>query len=57
MGGILAVMRALRHLLAIVVLPGTVTVFIPALLLPDADLAPWPLPLLGAVLLAGGRRA
>ena len=47
-------MRALRHLVAIVVLPGTVAVLIPALLLQDADLAPWPLALLGAVLLAGG---
>ena len=47
-------MRALRHLLAIVVLPGTVCVLIPALLLHDADLAPWPLALVGAALLAGG---
>ena len=47
-------MRALRHLVAIVVLPGTVTVVVPALLLPDADFAPWPLAALGAVLLAAG---
>jgi protein-S-isoprenylcysteine O-methyltransferase Ste14 len=53
-GGILAVMRALRHLIAIVVLPGTVTVLIPALLLADADLAPAPQALLGAALIAAG---
>jgi protein-S-isoprenylcysteine O-methyltransferase Ste14 len=53
-GGILAVMRALRHLVAIVVLPGTVAVLIPAILLGDAELAPSPLALLGAVLLAVG---
>ena len=47
-------MRALRHLVAIVVLPGTVCVLIPALLLPDADLAPWPAAIIGAALLAGG---
>ena len=47
-------MRALRHLVAIVVLPGTVTVLIPALLLDDTALAPWPLAALGAVLLAAG---
>jgi protein-S-isoprenylcysteine O-methyltransferase Ste14 len=47
-------MRALRHLVAIVVLPGTVTVFIPALLLADADFAPWPLALLGAALITVG---
>ena len=44
----------MRHLLAIVVLPGTVTVVVPALLLDDAALAPWPLVLLGALLLAAG---
>jgi protein-S-isoprenylcysteine O-methyltransferase Ste14 len=49
--GILAVMR---HLLAIVVLPGSATVLVPLLLLDDAELAPWPLVALGAVLLAVG---
>jgi protein-S-isoprenylcysteine O-methyltransferase Ste14 len=45
----------LRHLFAIVVLPGTVTLLIPAML-PDGDreLAPWPLVVLGVVLLAIG---
>jgi protein-S-isoprenylcysteine O-methyltransferase Ste14 len=47
-------MRALRHLAAIVLLPGTVTVVVPALLLDDADLAPWPLAVAGALLLAAG---
>jgi len=47
-------MRALRHLAAIVLLPGTVTVAVPALLLSDADLAPWPLAALGAALIAAG---
>ena len=47
-------MRALRHLAAIVLLPGTVTVVVPALLLSDADLAPWPLAALGAALIAAG---
>ena len=44
----------LRHLAAIVVLPGTVTVLMPALLLDDAGLAPWPLALLGGLSLALG---
>ena len=44
----------MRHLLAIVILPGTVTLVVPALLLDDAALAPWPLALLGALLLAAG---
>jgi protein-S-isoprenylcysteine O-methyltransferase Ste14 len=47
-------MRALRHLVAIVVLPGTVCVLVPALLLADADLAPLPLALLGAALVTAG---
>ena len=47
-------MRALRHLAAILLLPGTVTVVVPALLLSDADLAPWPLAVAGAALLAAG---
>jgi protein-S-isoprenylcysteine O-methyltransferase Ste14 len=45
----------MRHLLAIVVLPGTVTLLVPALLLDgELELAPWPLLLLGALLLAFG---
>jgi protein-S-isoprenylcysteine O-methyltransferase Ste14 len=44
--------RALRHLAAIVLLPGVVTVVVPALLLPDADLGP--LAPLGVVLIAAG---
>ena len=45
----------LRHLFAIVVLPGTVTLLVPAVLLDgELELAPWPLVLLGAVLLAAG---
>jgi protein-S-isoprenylcysteine O-methyltransferase Ste14 len=47
-------MRTLRHLAAIVVLPGTVTVLVPALLLAGADLAPWPLAVLGGALLCAG---
>ena len=47
-------MRALRHLAAVVLLPGTVTVLVPALLLADAGLAPWPLAALGAALLLAG---
>ena len=47
-------MQALRHLAAIVLLPGMVTVVVPALLLSDAELGPWPLALLGAVLMAAG---
>jgi protein-S-isoprenylcysteine O-methyltransferase Ste14 len=44
----------MRHLFAIVILPGTVTVVVPALLLDDAGLASWPLVVLGALLLAAG---
>ena len=47
-------MRSLRQLAAVVILPGTVCVLVPALLLDDTDLAPWPLALLGAVLTALG---
>lgn len=47
-------MRALRHAVSIVVLPGTVAVLIPALLLSDATFAPWPLALLGIALLIVG---
>ena len=36
-------MRVLRHLAAVVLLPGMVTVVVPALLLVDAELGPWPL--------------
>jgi protein-S-isoprenylcysteine O-methyltransferase Ste14 len=35
-------------------LPGTVCVLIPALLLPDGEIGPWALALVGAVLLAVG---
>ena len=44
----------MRHLLAIVILPGSATRAGARLLLDDAELAPWPLALLGAVLLAVG---
>jgi protein-S-isoprenylcysteine O-methyltransferase Ste14 len=47
-------MRLGRQLLAVLLLPGTVAGLIPALLLHDADLAPWPLALLGAALMAFG---
>ena len=47
-------MQALRHLAAIALLPGTVTVVVPALLLSDADLAPWPPAVIGAALIAAG---
>jgi protein-S-isoprenylcysteine O-methyltransferase Ste14 len=43
-----------RQLLAVLLLPGMVAGLIPALLLADADLAPWPLALLGAALLVLG---
>jgi protein-S-isoprenylcysteine O-methyltransferase Ste14 len=45
----------MRHLLAIVILPGSVTLLVPALILNgDTDLAPWPLAALGVALLAIG---
>ena len=45
-------MRALRHLAAIVLLPGVVTVLVPVLIVEDPELGPlWPL---GAALLAAG---
>lgn len=45
----------MRHLLAIVILPGSVTLLVPALILGgDTDLAPWPLVALGVALLAIG---
>ena len=47
-------MRVLRQLLAIVLLPGTVAVLVPALLLDDTTLASWPLAALGVALLAVG---
>jgi protein-S-isoprenylcysteine O-methyltransferase Ste14 len=47
-------MRVLRHTLAIVLLPGTVTVLIPALLLAGPELASWPLVVLGVALLGVG---
>jgi protein-S-isoprenylcysteine O-methyltransferase Ste14 len=43
-----------RQLAAVVLLPGTVCVLVPALLLSDAGIAPWPLALLGGALLALG---
>jgi protein-S-isoprenylcysteine O-methyltransferase Ste14 len=47
--------RALRHLAAILLLPGVVTVLVPALLLGgDYELAPWPLAVPGAALLVAG---
>jgi protein-S-isoprenylcysteine O-methyltransferase Ste14 len=45
----------MRHLFAIVVLPGTVTLLVPAALLDgDYALASWPLVVLGVLLLAAG---
>ena len=45
-------MRILRHLAAIGLLPGMVTVLVPALLVSGDGLASWPLALLGAALIA-----
>ena len=47
-------MRLVRHLAAIALLPGIVTVAVPAALLSGAELAPWPLALAGAAVLAFG---
>jgi protein-S-isoprenylcysteine O-methyltransferase Ste14 len=47
-------MRLVRQLAAVVLLPGTVAVLIPALLLRDAEIAPWPLALVGGAVLAFG---
>ena len=47
-------MRLVRQLAAVVLLPGTVAVLIPALLLGDAEIAPWPLALVGGAVLAFG---
>jgi protein-S-isoprenylcysteine O-methyltransferase Ste14 len=45
----------MRHLFAIVVLPGSATLLVPWLLLDgDYELAPWPLVALGVLLLAAG---
>jgi protein-S-isoprenylcysteine O-methyltransferase Ste14 len=46
-------MRVLRHLAAVLILPGTVCVLVPALLL-DGGLAAWPLALLGGGLMGIG---
>ena len=48
-------MRALRHLAAILVLPGVVAVLVPAALAPwDNGLGAWPLVAAGAILMAAG---
>ncbi len=47
-------MRLARQLAAVVLLPGTVAILIPALLLGDAEIAPWPLALLGGAVVAFG---
>ena len=47
-------MRALRHLLAIGLLPGMVAGVVPALLLAGDELAAWPLIVLGGAMLALG---
>ena len=47
-------MRILRHLLAIGLLPGVVTLLVPALIVSGDEVAWWPLGLLGAVLIALG---
>jgi protein-S-isoprenylcysteine O-methyltransferase Ste14 len=47
-------MRLVRQAAAVVLLPGTVAVLIPALLLGDAEVAPWPLALVGGAVLAFG---
>ena len=47
-------MRILRHLLAIGLLPGVVTLLVPALIVSGDEVAWWPLSLLGAVLIALG---
>jgi protein-S-isoprenylcysteine O-methyltransferase Ste14 len=44
-----------RHALAIILLPGTVTLVVPALLLgDDAELGPWPAVVAGAALILAG---
>lgn len=45
-------MRALRHLLAIGLLPGVVAGVVPALIVAGDELASWPLILLGGAMLA-----
>ena len=47
-------MRILRHLLAIGLLPGMVTLLVPALLVSGDEVASWPPALLGAALIALG---
>jgi protein-S-isoprenylcysteine O-methyltransferase Ste14 len=47
-------MRILRHVLAIGLLPGVVTLLVPALIVSGDEVAWWPLSLLGAVLIALG---
>ena len=47
-------MRILRHLLAIGLLPGVVTLLVPALIVSGDEVAWWPLGLLGAVLIGLG---
>src|SRR5690242_11846652 len=47
-------MRVVRQLVAVVLLPGTVAVLVPALLFGDAEIAPWPLALAGGAVLAFG---
>ena len=47
-------MRVVRHLLAIGLLPGMVAGVIPALIVSGDGLAPWPLVLLGGVVVAVG---
>jgi len=47
-------MRMARQLAAVVLLPGTVCVLVPAFLLSDTGIAPWPLAFLGGALVALG---
>ena len=47
-------MRLVRQLAAIVLLPGTVAILVPALLLGDAEIASWPLAFVGGAVLAFG---
>ena len=47
-------MRVLRHVLAIVLLPGMATLLVPALLVSGDEVAAWPPALLGAALIALG---
>ena len=47
-------MRVLRHVLAIILLPGMATLLVPALLVSGDEVASWPPALLGAALIALG---